>query len=105
MDSGATGSRESARAREVERAMATTVTRVGDDNWTQVTTGDRPNSVSIDMTAKGQATISLKLTYNSAAEMATNVAEEINAVLSEVKRALASQNISLAGAATAAEGK
>jgi hypothetical protein len=78
--------------------MATTVTRAGDDNWTQVTTGDRPNSVSIDMTAKGQATISLKLTYNSAAEMATNVAEEISTVLSEVKRALAAQSIPLAGA-------
>lgn len=79
--------------------MSTTTTRSGDigQNFTQTTAGETPNSISVSTNAKGAAQVDLKLYYGSAADMAANAAEDVTTIITEVKRALSSLGISLAG--------
>lgn len=67
------------------------------DHWTETVEGATPNSVEVSLTAKGQAQVSVKLYYATAAEMAANAAQDATTIIAKVRAALAQEGITLAG--------
>lgn len=71
---------------------------IGDgESWTETVEGATPNSVEVNINAKGQAQVSLKLFYPSAENMTLSVSADIFTVFEKVKMALDSHGIPLAG--------
>lgn len=94
--------------------MGTTITHNAAqpaESWTETIEGATPNSVAVSLTAKGQAQFDIKLTYQSPHDMRVAVADELAAIIEQVKIALEAVGIPLAGqngsnaSASATEGK
>lgn len=90
--------------------MGTTISHRGataSASWTETIEGATPNSASVSTNAKGQAQIEIKLTYQSPHDMRVAVADELAAIIKQVKIALDAAGIPLAGqnGASSTEGK
>lgn len=67
------------------------------DNWTETTEGQTPNSITLSVNAKGQAQIEIKLTYATPEAMELSVEQALDRILTEVRTALQQHGIPLAG--------
>lgn len=79
--------------------MGVTTTRTGDpgQNYVERTVGDTPNAVSVSTNAKGQGQFEIKLVYATPHDMRVSVADELAAIIEQVKAALHDAGIPLAG--------
>lgn len=77
-----------------------TVTRespVPEQRFKEMTEGETPHSVELSLNAKGAAQFSIKLHYETPAEIHANVRNDLRSVIAEIKSALDEWNIPLAG--------
>lgn len=65
--------------------------------WSEITTGDTPNSIEVSTTAKGAAQISVKLYYASPDDAITRSADDLHDLLSTLASTLAKHGIPMAG--------
>ena len=83
--------------------MSKTLTRSGDAgmNFEETTVGERAHSVAVDINAKGEAQISVKLYYDEIADLTDTSADTVSETIIRIARRLSLLGIRVAGVALA----